>query len=68
MNKTDVSKLMSQLRVLIRPRHRRLRNQDGPEGRMYKLRQSVTAMVKFERIELFSNRANEARGYAERVC
>lgn len=67
MNQAEVTKLISQLRVAIRPRHRNLKNPDGPEGRMYKLRQSVTALVKFERIELFSNRAHEARGYAERV-
>lgn len=58
---------MSQLRIMIRPRHRNLRNREGPKGRIDKLRQTVTALVKYERIELFSNRAHEARGYAERV-
>ncbi|KAH8317182.1 hypothetical protein KR074_000688 [Drosophila pseudoananassae] len=65
MNQADVSKLMSQLRIAIRPRHRNLKNIDGPEGRLLKLRKTVTALVKHERIELFYNRADEARGYAE---
>lgn len=67
MNQADVSKLMSQLRIAIRPRHRNLKNKDGPEGRLLKLRKTVTALVKHERIELFYNRADEARGYAELV-
>lgn len=67
MNQAEVTKLMSQLRVLIRPRHRNLKNPKGPEGRLDKLRQTVTALVKYERIELHTNRAHEARGYAERV-
>ncbi|XP_053955952.1 39S ribosomal protein L17, mitochondrial [Anastrepha ludens] len=64
MNQADVSKLMSQLRIAIKP-HRNLRNPDGPEGRLLKLRKTVTALVKHERIELYYNRADEARGYAE---
>ncbi|CAD7002876.1 unnamed protein product [Ceratitis capitata] len=64
MNQADVSKLMSQLRIAVKP-HRNLRNPDGPEGRLLKLRKTVTALVKHERIELYYNRADEARGYAE---
>jgi large subunit ribosomal protein L17 len=67
MNQAEVTKLMSQLRVFVNPRHRNLKNRFGPEGRLIKLRQTVTALVKFERIELHTNRAHEARGYAERV-
>lgn len=67
MNKAEVNKLMSQLRVTILPRHRNLKNFDGPEGRMLKLRKTVSALVKYERIELFTNRGHEARGYVERV-
>lgn len=39
----------------------------GPEGRLKKLRATVTALVKYERVELQYPRADEARGYAERV-
>ena len=67
MNKADVSKLISQLRIEVRPRHRNLKNPRGPLGRMFNLRQTVTALIKFERIEVFEQRADEARGYAERV-
>lgn len=67
MNQAEVSKLVSQLRILVKPRHRNLKNRFGPEGRMEKLRKTVTALVKYERIELHTQRADEARGYAERV-
>ena len=67
MNQAEVTKLMSQLKIAIKPRHRNLRTPLGPEGRLDKLRQTVTALIKYERIELFYNRADEARGYTERV-
>ncbi|XP_058823831.1 large ribosomal subunit protein bL17m-like [Topomyia yanbarensis] len=67
MNQAEVAKLMSQLKIVVRPRHRNLKNQDGPEGRLNKLRKTVTALVKHERIELNYQRADEARGYAERL-
>ncbi|XP_075162405.1 mitochondrial ribosomal protein L17 [Haematobia irritans] len=65
MNQAEVTKLMSQLKFAVRPAKRHLKNPDGPEGRLLKLRKTVTALVKHERIELFYNRADEARGYAE---
>lgn len=58
---------MSQLKIAVSPRHRRMKNPLGPEGRLMKLRQTVTALFKYERLELNYNRADEARGYAERV-
>ncbi|XP_067644850.1 large ribosomal subunit protein bL17m [Eurosta solidaginis] len=64
MNQADVSKLMSQMRIAVQ-RPRKLKNIDGPEGRLRKLRKTVTALFKHERIELYYNRADEARGYAE---
>lgn len=67
MNQADVTKLMSQLRVAIPAKPRKLRNYAGPEGRLLKLRKTVTALVKHERIELNYDRAHEARGYIERV-
>ncbi|XP_067011374.1 large ribosomal subunit protein bL17m [Anabrus simplex] len=65
MNQADVSKLISQLKIKVNPRHRNLKNIDGPEGRLLKLRKTVTALFKHERIELNFNRGDETRGYAE---
>lgn len=67
MNQAEVSKLMSALKVAVNPKARRLRNLDGPEGRLNKLRKTVTALIKHERIELNFNRADESRPYVERV-
>lgn len=67
MNQAEVNKLMSQLKFAIKPQHRRMKNPGGPEGRLLKLRQSVTALIKYERLEMMYNRADETRGYAERV-
>uniref|UniRef100_A0A2A4J6K7 Large ribosomal subunit protein bL17m n=1 Tax=Heliothis virescens TaxID=7102 RepID=A0A2A4J6K7_HELVI len=67
MNQAEVSKLVSKLRVPVPPKHRNLRSPKGPEGRIDKLRKTVTGLIKFERIELNHNRADEARQYAERL-
>lgn len=67
MNQADVSKLISRLRVKVKPEHRNLKNPKGPEGRLDKLRKTVTGLIKFERIELNYQRGDEARQYAERV-
>lgn len=39
----------------------------GPEHRLFKIGQTVTGLIKYERIELGWIAADEARGYAERV-
>lgn len=67
MNQAEVTKLVSKLRFTIQPKARKLKNKDGPEGRLGKLRKTVTALIKHERIELNYPRADEARGYTERV-
>ncbi|GJQ74977.1 mRpL17 [Trypoxylus dichotomus] len=67
MNQADVSKLVSQLRLKVNPRLRKFRSPAGPEGRLNKLRKTVTALIKHERIELNYPRADEARMYAERL-
>lgn len=67
MNQAEIRKLIPALRVAIQPRQRKFRNPDGPEGRLNKMRATVTELVKNERIELNYNRADEARGYTERV-
>lgn len=67
MNQADVSKLVSRLKTKVNPRLRKFRNPNGPEGRLHKLRKTVTALFKYERIELNYPRADEARMYAERV-
>lgn len=67
MNQAEISKLVSRLRVPISPRHKNLQNPEGPQGRLKKLRKTVTALFKYERIELNYTLADESRGYAERV-
>lgn len=58
---------MSQLRIAVKPHVKKLRNPEGQEGRLKKLRKTVNALIKHERIELNYPRADEARQYAERV-
>jgi large subunit ribosomal protein L17 len=67
MNQAEVSKLVSQLRTKVNPRLRKFRSPGGPEARLDKLRKTVTALVKHERLELNYPRADESRMYAERV-
>lgn len=67
MNNADVMKLMSALRVKFNANPRRLRNPDGSSGRLQKIGQTLTALIKHERIELNFNRADETRPYVERV-
>ncbi|PNF15384.1 hypothetical protein B7P43_G01032 [Cryptotermes secundus] len=67
MNQADVTKLMSRLKIKYAPVRRRLKNIEGPEGRLKKIRKTLTALVKHERIELNFNRADETRGYVERL-
>uniref|UniRef100_U5EUU2 Large ribosomal subunit protein bL17m n=1 Tax=Corethrella appendiculata TaxID=1370023 RepID=U5EUU2_9DIPT len=67
MNQAEVAKLMSQLRIKVNPRQRNLKGMQGPEGRLKRIAKTLTALVKYERIELNFNRADETRGYAERL-
>ncbi|XP_066146674.1 large ribosomal subunit protein bL17m [Euwallacea fornicatus] len=67
MNQADVSKLVSQLRIQCPSRLRKFRNPKGPEERLNKMRKTVTALVKHERLELNFPRGHEARMYAERL-
>lgn len=67
MNQAEVNQLVSQLRFAVRSRHRNLKNIRGAEGRLDKLRKTVTGLIKNERIELNRERADEARQYTERL-
>jgi large subunit ribosomal protein L17 len=67
MNQANVEKLVSKLRYNVKPR-RRFRNPDGSEGRLLKLRKTLTALIKYERLELNYPRADETRGYVDQVC
>lgn len=67
MNQAELSKLVSALKIAVKPKPRGFSNPEGPAGRLRKLRATVTALIKYERIELNYPRADEARGYAERV-
>lgn len=59
--------VVSALKVGIYPKARKFANPKGPEERLNKMRKTVTALIKYERIELNFHRAHEARAYAERV-
>lgn len=62
---------MNRLKIPVAPRPRKLRCMlglgSGPEGRIEKLRQIVTELVRHERIEGSYMRLDEARGYTELV-
>lgn len=66
-HRPDIDHLISKLRIKIRPRYRNMSSPEGMEGRLNKMRATVNALFKYERIELHYPRADEARGYAERV-
>ncbi|XP_033217436.1 39S ribosomal protein L17, mitochondrial [Belonocnema kinseyi] len=66
-HQANVKHLVSKLNFKIGDKARRLSNPDGPAGRFRKLQKTVTALIKYERIELKYNRADEARGYVERL-
>lgn len=63
----ELSKIVSRLKIPVHWHVKKFRNPQGPEGRLIRLRQTVTALFKYERIELNYYRAEEARGYAERL-
>lgn len=67
MNQAEITKLVSKLRFKIQPQRRQMPSMSGPMGRINRLRETVTALIKYERIELYYPRADESRGYAERV-
>lgn len=67
MNQAEVSKLVSALRYTVRGEYRKLKNPNGSQGRLDTCRRIVTALFKYERLELNYAKADEARGYAERV-
>lgn len=63
----DINRLVSKLRIKVNPKIRKFKAPIGPENRLLILRQTVSALFKYERIELNYPRADEARGFAERV-
>lgn len=67
MNQANVTNLVSKLKFNILPRHRNLRGVEGPAGRIRKIQKSLTALIKYERLEMYYNRADETRGYVDRV-
>ncbi|XP_046689235.1 39S ribosomal protein L17, mitochondrial [Homalodisca vitripennis] len=67
MPQAEVSKLVSQLRIKVNPTYRRLKNPRGPQGRHEIIQNILTGLFKYERIELIYTKADEARGYAERL-
>ncbi|KOX75286.1 39S ribosomal protein L17, mitochondrial [Melipona quadrifasciata] len=67
MNQAKVEKLVSRLRYNVGSKPRKLKNVDGSEGRLRKIKKTLTAVIKYERIELNYARADETRGYVERL-
>jgi len=63
------------LRILYKMRHRNLPKskgpgpgpEHGPQGRIDRMREMVTFLVRHERIEGVTHYIDESRGYAERV-
>ncbi|XP_050452462.1 39S ribosomal protein L17, mitochondrial [Cataglyphis hispanica] len=66
MNQPNLEKLVNKLRYNVKPR-RKLRQPQGPEGRLLKLRKTLTALIKYERLELNYPRGDETRGYADQL-
>lgn len=63
----ELSKLVSRLKIPVHWHVKRMSNPQGPEGRLLKLRKTVTALFKYERLELNWYLGDESRGYAERL-
>lgn len=63
----EIAKLVPRIKFSVRRRHKQLSHISGPSGRINKLRMTLTALFKHERIELKYNTCDEIRGYAERV-
>ena len=67
MNQANIENLVNKLRYNVKPR-RKFRNPDGPEGRLRKFQKTLTALIKYERLELNYPRADETRGYIDQAC
>uniref|UniRef100_A0A1E1X959 Large ribosomal subunit protein bL17m n=1 Tax=Amblyomma aureolatum TaxID=187763 RepID=A0A1E1X959_9ACAR len=63
----DATRLVPALKYAVKHRHRKLTTVKGSVGRVEKIRATLTALLKHERIELNHPRADEVRGYAERL-
>ncbi|XP_065301936.1 large ribosomal subunit protein bL17m [Dermacentor albipictus] len=63
----DATRLIPALKHGVKHRYRKLTTSKGPLGRVEKIRETLTALFKHERIELNHPRADEVRGYAERL-
>ncbi|XP_024890577.1 39S ribosomal protein L17, mitochondrial [Temnothorax curvispinosus] len=66
MNQANIEHLVSKLRYNVKPR-RRFSNPDGPEGRLRKFQKTLTALIRYERLELNYRRADETRGYVDQL-
>ncbi|XP_015903944.1 large ribosomal subunit protein bL17m [Parasteatoda tepidariorum] len=65
----EIAKLLPRIKFSVKKRHVNLKNvqDEGPYGRVKKIRTVLSALFKYERIELFMPKCNEVRGYAERL-
>uniref|UniRef100_A0A6A7FQQ0 Large ribosomal subunit protein bL17m n=2 Tax=Hirondellea gigas TaxID=1518452 RepID=A0A6A7FQQ0_9CRUS len=67
MSQAEFRKLIPALRIAIRPRSLRMRNIDGPGGRLKRIAGHVTNLIRDERVEHNFPTLSEARNYAERL-
>lgn len=58
---------MLRFRRRMTPQKMKIYPEGGPEARLKKLRQIVTGLIRYERVEPTYTHAEEARQYAERV-
>lgn len=63
----EITKMVPRLHFAVRPRHRNIKNPEGPIGRIDRMRKILSQLFKYERIELNLPICDEVRGYAERV-
>ena len=66
-NIKNIKQLIPSLRIPILPVKRKLRNFEGPKGRLEKIGKTITELIKKERIEVNYHHGQESRVYAERV-
>ena len=67
MNQAEVGKLMSGLRIGLSHKLPKVKNTEGPRGALNILRETVTALVANERLEITPTKGHMTRLYTERL-
>ena len=66
MNQSSINRVLPALRYGVSKRRKMAGGKLG-YGRIENIRRTVTALIKYERLETLYTSADEARGYADRV-